>query len=516
MNPAEVSQLTTRLRMMDDDALTAFGEMHKTDPNVFPLVFTESMFRQSVDRNQKMQQGSAAPVNEQALASMQARAQPLPEEVGIGALPAGNMTFAAEGGIMGFSDGGGARAEYEAMIREEAERQGVDPEHLLRLVEAESRFNPKAVSPKNAAGLMQLMPGTAKDLGLTEAERFDPQKSVAGGTRYFKQLLDRFGGDYEKATAAYNWGPNREALTKPDWKLGLPKETAAYLTKIMPMGSAQAAPTAAPAAQAPAVSEDATVYSDLGVPVYQGTPVEYKESPTKILKEMARPVVKGVTKAAKAITSAPKTREELEEERVAAIAPGTAGSQGPLSGAAWGEEAPAQPDLSPKQEKQVIAAAKEAVPASVDTSGWSSEDWLTLGFSLLSSKAPRLTEAFGESGLKVLAGQQARTKAGLDALKTKQDIAQSESMSKYYQSMARRADAEDKPLSQMRKEIAAAMLKLESNPLLQLDPQKLAAEKRRVAADIMSYYPELADTIGSGAAAGTAAPQGVKVTRIGP
>lgn len=153
--------------------------------------------------------------------------------------------------------------------------------------------------------------------------------------------------------------------------------------------------------------------------------------------------------------------------------------------------------IAPEQKKELTAAAKATMtPEERKESGFTSDDWLTLGFSLLSSKSPQFMEALGSAGLATLAGKQARTKAGLEAQKTAADIAQSGAMSKYYGAAADRYAAEDRPAAQMRKELAAAYLKLESDIMLKLDPVKMAAAKRQVDAEIAARYPELADTIG--------------------
>jgi soluble lytic murein transglycosylase-like protein len=87
--------------------------------------------------------------------------------------------------------------------------EGYAPPNLVKaIMQVESSFNPKAVSPKGAAGLMQLMPGTARDLGVTD--RFDPQQNVDAGSRYLAQQLKKF-NSVELTAAAYNWGPRRVA-----------------------------------------------------------------------------------------------------------------------------------------------------------------------------------------------------------------------------------------------------------------------------------------------------------------
>ena len=93
--------------------------------------------------------------------------------------------------------------DYRALASQIATEEGVDPNLFLRLVNQESRFRPDAVSPKGAMGLAQLMPGTARDLGVDPS---DPVQNLRGGARYLRQQLDAF-GDPTLALAAYNAGP---------------------------------------------------------------------------------------------------------------------------------------------------------------------------------------------------------------------------------------------------------------------------------------------------------------------
>jgi hypothetical protein len=104
----------------------------------------------------------------------------------------------------------------------------LDPDLVNSVIHAESGFNPHAVSPKGAKGLMQLMPGTANNLGVNDA--FDPQANVEGGSRYLRELLERYNLDLVKALAAYNAGPQRVEQYR-----GVPpfRETRAYVARIV-------------------------------------------------------------------------------------------------------------------------------------------------------------------------------------------------------------------------------------------------------------------------------------------
>lgn len=121
----------------------------------------------------------------------------------------------------------GIPMQYAAKIAELSERFDLSPALLEAVVWQESRWREGAVSPAGARGLAQLMPGTARDLGV---DPDDPMQNLEGGARYLREQLDRFDGDLEKALAAYNAGPGRVERAG-----GVPniRETKHYVAAIL-------------------------------------------------------------------------------------------------------------------------------------------------------------------------------------------------------------------------------------------------------------------------------------------
>ena len=122
----------------------------------------------------------------------------------------------------------GRPVDLNEVVKEASGRYRLDPDLVNSVIKAESGFNVRATSRKGAQGLMQLMPGTASQLGVPNA--YDPQANVEGGTKYLRELLERYNFDLIKALAAYNAGPRRVEQYG-----GLPPyyETHAYVARIV-------------------------------------------------------------------------------------------------------------------------------------------------------------------------------------------------------------------------------------------------------------------------------------------
>lgn len=116
---------------------------------------------------------------------------------------------------------------YDHLIHEAAGAYHLDPALIKAVMRTESAFDPLAVSPAGAQGLMQLMPALAREMGV--ADVFDPRQNIMGGAKYLRQLLDATGGSVPLALASYNAGPGNVARYK-----GIPpfKETREYVRKI--------------------------------------------------------------------------------------------------------------------------------------------------------------------------------------------------------------------------------------------------------------------------------------------
>ncbi len=119
--------------------------------------------------------------------------------------------------------------DYDSTVREIASTTGLEPALIHAIIHAESAYNPNAVSPKGAVGMMQLMPGTARRYGVDDSK--DATENISGGARYMRDLLQMFNNDKELAVAAYNAGEN--AVIRYGNSIPPYRETQNYVRRVL-------------------------------------------------------------------------------------------------------------------------------------------------------------------------------------------------------------------------------------------------------------------------------------------
>jgi len=169
---------------------------------------------------------SLSEVKKDSVVAKQGRAEKLAEAAG---LQSGPRSAQASRRVFGRVPSDNASGEViERSIQKAAARYSLSPGLIRGVIRAESNFQADAVSSAGAKGLMQLMPETAGDLGVTKP--FDIQQNIDGGSRYLRQMLDRFGGNLKLALAAYNAGPG--AVEKYEGRVPY-AETQEYVKRVL-------------------------------------------------------------------------------------------------------------------------------------------------------------------------------------------------------------------------------------------------------------------------------------------
>lgn len=202
--------------LMDINALQSFGSVqssanHQESSNLFSTMLGEVLSQSSspnLTNNPLMYQGKNDVFMPTTLLKLQQQIEQ--------ASNSGQTTKAQH------------NSDYSDLIKKAAAQFNVPERLISSVIKHESNFNAGTVSRAGAQGLMQLMPGTAKFLGVKNS--FDPEQNITGGTRYLKQMLDQFGGDIKLALAAYNAGPGNVKKYG-----GIPpfKETQNYVKKVL-------------------------------------------------------------------------------------------------------------------------------------------------------------------------------------------------------------------------------------------------------------------------------------------
>lgn len=145
------------------------------------------------------------------------------------AAPPPSGALAAADRVRQPATGPAGKARYDAVVEEVSRTYGLDSALLHAVIAVESSYNPRAVSNKGAAGLMQLMPATARRYGVADA--FDPLQNVSGGAQYLRDLLALFDSDVSLALAAFNAGEN--AVIRYGRRIPPYRETLRYVPKVL-------------------------------------------------------------------------------------------------------------------------------------------------------------------------------------------------------------------------------------------------------------------------------------------
>ena len=173
-------------------------------------------------------------------------------------------------------------AQYEPIIQGAAKAFDLDPNILRGMAQTESGFDPDVISGKRpskagAIGIMQFMPETAKRFGVDPT---NPKQAIFASAQYLRENLDKFGGDYQKAVAGYNWGENRDAYNQQDWVKRLPAETKGYVKQVLTHAAQRAGSEEEKPATKPAATTDAI-------------PAAREETTYEKVRKYAAPIVEG-------------------------------------------------------------------------------------------------------------------------------------------------------------------------------------------------------------------------------
>ena len=419
----EQRNIMSDLRMMPDAALKQYAEMHKKDPYIFPLAFQESQDRENI-RNQRQAQMAGMEQPKTVDAALNAMGPRLPEEQGIGALPAKNLQRMADGGIVGYADKGAVEgdpkqafaAQYGDLARQAGQELGVDPTLILSQWGLESRWGKSPVGQFNLGNIKgkgtsaydsaEKSKSSYRDYATPEAFKND---YVAQMKRNWPEAVGT-GADVGAFTAGLKSGQQGGYATDK----GYGSKLAATLTSMIPIGSAQAEPTQAsnvsqiPTGQvtqyAPPAFKDSSSFMGAAAD-YIGIPEEWQRNINNTLTAysgLGTPVaaIRGLNAASKGLEP---TAEMLAKAQQAAQVAGTTRLAPPVKAGIAGLDVAAQETQAAaeaarrlrllEQDRKAATGAQQSVEAATKTANIARgvEDAAAAKNAATTLKAQRLT-----------------------------------------------------------------------------------------------------------------------------
>jgi soluble lytic murein transglycosylase-like protein len=329
-----------------DEAREAIRQVHPQAASQVPQMYSKAGIEQLQQKGVAIAERAKWDKDMATARKTQEETRLLPElfkDVGTGGMPQAPTGEAATAPL---TQARTAPPEYDSAITE-ANRlyPQVKVERIKSIIAAESNFDAKAVSSAGAKGPMQLMDATATDMGVDDP--FDVQQNVRGGTRYYAQLLTKYGGDERKALTAYNWGPGNLDKVGGDVSQA-PPETQAYVAKVLGGGGAAGTSTGTAPSVNPRVPQLDTMIQEgtrkakqAAVLGYEGLATQYNNDVQRLQHERDR-------------LDAPR-QEFLKKQAVAGIEKDIAGEQGR-------QAAQIKADTEPASKEEIDAVNRSLPP----------------------------------------------------------------------------------------------------------------------------------------------------------
>jgi soluble lytic murein transglycosylase-like protein len=567
-----VPQIQAALKGMSQQQLFQAGQDNANDALMFSLINNENQNRQKMRAAAMAPQAGQQqpPVVAQDLAQMAptpapnmptgvplqgpgsaAQMQEMPENTGIGALPAQNLTKMADGGITGYADGGAPDYTpdvYKRYAMQQAQKIGIDPRFADSIFQIESGYKPTAQSPTGPVGIGQLTSATAKAYGLDPSQRSDGFKNIDASLSYLKDLSGKYGSDPGKVAIAYNQGEgylnnhlkanngqiNYDAL-KPEPKGYLDKLTNMFISPAQAEQVPGITPNTPQPSNAPTYTPEGVeaigqrldqARADLrnmrgqGIVQRQKDPnaaVNYQNA-QDLVSNLQRTYEEGMASAHPDLTKAamignpanpqgslrvlPATTPYVQQVAQQTAAPDIARQNAitptaPASNVAgpgepgWGMDLGQEPVSTDPLKGTPTAPSTSDIANTVTSGSKGGRDWndflLNLGLGLMAGKSPYALQNLGEAGIGALRQEQEQKKMDLEQRKQDALEALQKQQGQYYGAYA---EAIKRGAKEKNTQLAVDEMinkELAANKMLGIDPAAREAERRKLQG---IYYPQ--------------------------